>query len=120
MPYLKHTWEFIEVFCKDSLKETGNKENIDITADEFKEFVYAKWSIAPERNMKKYGHPAMFPEELAKRCLKLFSYKKDIVLDPFNGSGTTTKVAKLLGRQFIGIEIDRDYCDTAVKRLIAI
>jgi len=62
----------------------------------------------------------MFPEALVERCLKLFSYKEDIVLDPFNGSGTTTKVAKLFGRRFIGIEIDKEYCDTAVKRLIDI
>ena len=117
MPYLKYTWEFIEVFCKNSLKKTGDKVNIDITADEFKEFVYAKWTIAPERNMKKYGHPAMFPEALVERCLKLFSYKKDIILDPFNGTGTTTKVAKLLDRRFIGIDIDKGYCETAIKRL---
>jgi DNA modification methylase len=43
--------------------------------------------------MKKYDHPAMFPEALAERVLKLFSYKNDIILDPFNGAGTTTAVA---------------------------
>lgn len=116
-PYLKYSWEFIEVFCKNSLKKTGEKENIDITDEEFKKFVYAKWSIAPERNMKKFGHDAMFPEELVRRSLKLFSYKNDIVLDPFNGAGTTTKVAKELGRQFVGIDISESYCETARKRL---
>lgn len=116
-PYLKYSWEFVEVFCKNSLKKTGDKENIDISADEFKKFVYAKWSIAPERNMKKYKHDAMFPEELVRRLLKLFSYKNDIVLDPFNGVGTTTKVAKELNRKFIGVDIDESYCETARKRL---
>ena len=116
-PYLKYSWEFIEVFCKNTLKKEGDKNNIDITGDEFKQFVYAKWAIAPERNMKKYGHDAMFPEALAERCLKLFSYKKDIVLDPFNGAGTTTKVAKMLDRKFIGIDIDENYCKTAESRL---
>ncbi|GAA9368000.1 hypothetical protein TH0631_00060 [Helicobacter pylori] len=67
--------------------------------------------------MKQYGHDAMFPEELVKRCLKLFSYQNDIVLDPFNGAGTTTKVAKQLGRRFIGIDISEKYCEVARARL---
>jgi DNA modification methylase len=116
-PYLKYSWEFIEVFCKNSLKKDGKKEDIDITGDEFKNWVYAKWSIATERRMKEFNHAAMFPEELARRVIKLFSYKKDIVLDPFNGAGTTTKVAHELDRNFIGIDIDKDYCNAAEKRL---
>ena len=67
--------------------------------------------------MKQYQHDAMFPEELVKRCIKLFSYKNDIILDPFNGVGTTTKIAKALDRRFIGIDIDPKYCETAKKRL---
>ena len=109
--------ELLDLYCKNDLKKEGDKGNIDISADEFKEFVYAKWSFAPERNMKIYGHDAMFPEKLVERCLKLFSYKNDIVLDPFNGVGTTTKVAKLLGRKFVGIDISSKYCETAKKRL---
>lgn len=116
-PYLKYSWEFVEIFCKNSLKKEGDKNNIDIEAEEFKKWVYGKWSIAPERNMKKYKHDAMFPEELVKRLLKLFSYKNDIVLDPFNGAGTTTKVAKQLNRKFIGIDISEEYCKTAEDRL---
>ena len=116
-PYLKYSWEFVEIFCKNSLKKEGNKNNIDIDSEEFKKWVYGKWSIVPERNMKKYKHDAMFPEELVKRLLKLFSYKNDIVLDPFNGAGTTTKVARQLNRKFIGIDISEEYCKTAEDRL---
>jgi DNA modification methylase len=116
-PYLKYTWEFIEIFCKGDLKKLGNPDNIDISGDEFKKWVVAKWSIAPERNMKEYGHPAMFPEELVERILKLFSYKDDIVLDPFNGVGTTTVVAKRLKRKYIGIDISDEYCKIAKKRI---
>lgn len=116
-PYLKYSWEFVEIFCKNSLKKEGDKNNIDIEAEEFKKWVYGKWSIAPERNMKKYKHDAIFPEELVKRLLKLFSYKNDIVLDPFNGAGTTTKVARQLNRKFIGIDISEEYCKTAEDRL---
>ncbi len=116
-PYLKYTWEFLEIFCKGTLKKTGKKENIDITVDEFKKWVISRWSIAPERNMKEYNHPAMFPEELAMRVLKLFSFQSDIVLDPFNGVGTTTFVAKITNRRFIGIDISPEYCEKAIARL---
>jgi len=116
-PYLKYTWEFLEIFCKGNLKHAGKRGAIDITADEFKEWVYAKWDIAPERNMKKYDHPAMFPEELVRRVLKLFSFKGDVILDPFNGVGSTTVVAKKLGRRYIGIDISSKYCKIAIKRL---
>lgn len=116
-PYLKYSWEFLEIFCKNSLKKSGDVKNIDIASDEFKKWVYAKWSIAPERNMKKYNHDAMFPEELVKRVLKLFSFKGDIVLDPFNGVGTTTKIAKQLDRNYIGIDISEKYCKIANNRL---
>ena len=116
-PYLKYTWEFIEVFCKGSLKHEGAKENIDISAEEFKKWVFAKWTMTPERKMKEYGHPAMFPEVLVERCLKLFSFRNDMVLDPFNGAGTTTYVAQELGRKYLGIDISGKYCDLARKRL---
>jgi len=118
MPYFKYTWEFIEVFCKESHKKTGNSEKIDITGDEFKKWVYGKWDIAPVNNMKGYNHPAMFPEELVSRLLKMFSYQDDIVLDPFNGAGTTTLTAYKLRRNYIGIDISEDYCKTAEERLI--
>lgn len=116
-PYLKYTWEFIEIFCKGSYKKSGDKQNIDISAEEFKSWVVAKWSIAPERRMKEFGHPAMFPEELVRRLLKLFTYENDIILDPFNGVGTTTYVCKETNRRFIGIDISKQYCETAIKRL---
>jgi len=116
-PYLKYTWEFVEVYCKGDIKKPGKKEYIDITAEEFKSWVVAKWSIAPERNMKEYGHPAMFPEHLVERILKLFSYQNDVVLDPFNGAGTTTVVAKKTGRRYLGIDISEEYCKMAQRRV---
>jgi DNA modification methylase len=116
-PYLKYTWEFLEVFCKGSIKHYGKKELADISADEFKKWTIARWDIPPETRMKEFGHPAMFPEELARRVIKLFSFKGDIVLDPFNGAGTTTVVAKRLGRTYIGIDISEEYCKMAMERI---
>ena len=116
-PYMKYTWEFIELFCKGSLKKDGDKGNADIIGDEFKKWVLAKWSIAPERKMKDYGHPAMFPEELVQRVLKLFSFKDDVILDPFNGAGTTTFVANQLNRHYLGIDVSEEYTNKAKQRI---
>ena len=116
-PYMKYTWEFVEVFCKGTLKINGNSSDADISGDEFKKWVYAKWSIAPERNMKVFDHPAMFPEELARRILLLFSFQRNVVLDPFAGVGTTCLVAKKNSRVYLGIDNSQQYCDTAMKRL---
>lgn len=116
-PYLKYTWEFLEIFAKGTLTKKGRREDIDISGEEFKRWVTAKWSIAPEREMGKYGHPAMFPEELVARVLKLFSYRGDTVLDPFIGVGTTALVAKKLGRKYLGIDISEDYCRKATERV---
>jgi len=116
-PYLKYTWEFVEVFCKGTLKKSGDSSKADISGDEFKKWVYGKWSIAPERRMKEFDHPAMFPEELATKVLKLFSYQDDIILDPFNGVGTTTLVASLNNRRYLGIDISEEYCKKAKERL---
>ena len=116
-PYLKYTWEFVEVFCKGDLKKRGNSADADIDADSFKEWVTAKWSIAPERRMREFDHPAMFPEELARRVMLLFSFSGDAILDPFAGAGTTCVAARRNNRRFLGIDIAPDYCATAEARL---
>jgi len=64
-----------------------------------------------------FEHPAMFPEKLVADHIQSWSNEGDLVLDPMNGSGTTTKMAKLLGRRFIGIEISEKYCKIAQDRL---
>jgi len=71
--------------------------------------------VAAERYAHK--HPAMFPEKLAADHIASWSNEGDTVLDPFNGSGTTTKMARMLGRKGIGIEINEEYCEIATKRL---
>jgi DNA modification methylase len=116
-PYLKYTWEFVEVFVKDDYKHPGEKSNIDIAGDEFKEWVTAKWSIAPEMRMKEFEHPAMFPEELPRRLMKLFTYRNDTILDPFMGCGTTGAVCIKNKRNFIGFEIDATHFSKAKSRI---
>ena len=67
--------------------------------------------------MHKFDHPAMFPEELANRVLQLFSFKGDVVLDPFAGVGTTCLSAFKLQRPDLGIDISPEYCQVAEDRL---
>jgi DNA modification methylase len=116
--FISNRIEFIEVFYKTTKAKVGDSSNIDIIGDEFKSWIQAVWEInAPNGMKKKFGHPAIFPEDIPMRLIKLLSYKNDIVLDPFNGVGTTTKVAHDLERFYIGIDISKDYCKTALKRI---
>lgn len=117
-PSFPTPFEYILVFAKDSLK-LQEKGETDLTKEEFIDWSLALWKFAPESQMKKYGHPAMFPKELPKRLIKLFSWKGATVLDPFSGMGTTGVVCKELGRKYIGIELDESYCQLAYERIIA-
>lgn len=67
--------------------------------------------------LKKVGHPAAFPLQLPERCIKLFTYEGDVVLDPFMGSGTTGVACINNNRKFIGIELDEKYYDISCKRI---
>jgi len=80
------------------------------------EWTNGLWTF-PGESKKRIGHPAPFPPELPRRCIKLFSYVDDTVLDPFVGSGTTLIVAHLNQRRSIGIEVDKGYCDLAKERV---
>lgn len=75
------------------------------------------WTF-PGESKKRIGHPAPFPTELPKRCIKLFSYIDDVVLDPFMGSGTTLIAAKMLNRKSMGIEISGEFCELAFRRIL--
>jgi len=72
------------------------------------------WRLDTQKNSE---HPAPFPEKLANDHILSWSNEGDTVLDPFMGSGTTGKMAKQLGRNFIGIELDKDYYEIAKKRI---
>ena len=73
------------------------------------------WYIAPET--QRNGHPAPFPEELIYRLVKFYSYKDNVVLDMFGGTGTVAVVCQKTGRKFIHIDISKEYCKTAENRL---
>jgi len=72
------------------------------------------WKLPTER---RNGHPAPYPVELARRCIRLSTWPGETVIDPFMGSGTTLLAARSLGRKAIGIDVSERYCEQAARRL---
>ncbi len=114
-PHIVPSWEYVLVFIKGKDRLDGDYKDIDITAEEFKEFSDGFWKIQPER--QRNGHPAPFPENLIYRLVKFYSYKGNRVLDMFGGTGTVATVSYKTGRKFIHIDISKEYCETAKNRL---
>jgi len=120
--YAQNTSEFISVYVKDgkSKKRTKlEKERNILSQDEWTNFTKQIWDIPiPNKSDLAFGkHTAIMPEEIVKRCVKLFTYENDVVLDPFCGSGTTLKVAKELGRQYVGYELYENYSEVINAKL---
>ena len=115
-PYVIAPVELIVILYKKSWKKTSGSKESDISRKEFMEWTNGLWTFNGERK-KKTGHPAPFPVELPLRCMKLFSFIGDTVLDPFMGSGSTLVAASQCQRKGIGIEIDPGYCELAVTRI---
>ena len=114
-PVIRDIHEYCLVFSKDSMKNSTKGEST-IEKEEFMESTLSIWNISPAR-AKKIGHPAPFPVELAKRFINLYSFKNDLILDPFIGSGSTAIAAKLLNRDYIGYELNPEYVKIAKNRL---
>lgn len=138
-PVFRGLGEVVMVFSKEQPRLPGNKEKADITAEEFKEWTKNLWYLDEEEqtenlwyvegdlayknlwcvpnNQSKKNHPCPYPKELVRRLIKLYTYGDNLVLDPFNGVGTTTEVAQELGRRFIGIDQSERYCNIALDKL---
>ena len=114
-PFVIAPVEVIIILYKKLWKKK-QKGQSDVTRKEFIEWTNGVWNFSGE-SRNRVGHPAPFPLELPRRCIKLFSYVGDTILDPFLGSGTTLLACLETKRAGIGVEINKSYCDLAIRRL---
>ncbi len=121
-PCLRDIHEYLLIFSKGDYKLPRTKSEreegrIDtIGKEEFIQQTKSIWSFATE-SAKRVNHPAPFPVELPKRCIEMYTFSGDVVLDPFLGSGTTAVAAKMTGRRYIGCDLSAEYCAIAEERL---
>ncbi|MBM3325856.1 MAG: site-specific DNA-methyltransferase [Calditrichaeota bacterium] len=121
--YAQNTIEFIGIYVKDGKPhnrvESSVKEQSKLSEEEWVEFTKQIWNIpTPNKSDVGFGyHSAIMPEEIAYRCIRLFTFEQDIVLDPFAGSGTTLSVASMLNRIYVGYEIYDNYKPIIEARL---
>jgi len=116
-PFVIAPVEMIVILYKKRWRKSSGSRISDISRDDFMDWTNGVWNFSGE-SKKKVGHPAPFPVELPKRCIKLFTFAGDLVLDPFLGSGSTLIACALTNRAGIGVEIDRNYCEIAKRRLL--
>lgn len=121
--YAQNKIEFVTIYVKDGAPNNVHpkeiKEGSKLTEAEWVEFTKQIWDIPiPKKSDLAFGkHSAIMPEQIAYRCIRLFTFIGDVVLDPFAGSGTTLKVAKSLSRDYVGYEISNSYEEVVEAKL---
>lgn len=115
-PVLRDTHEYILVFSKDSFSRKSKEKQNTITKEQFLEWTKSVWTF-PAVSARSIGHPAPFPEELPYRLIQLYSFKGDVILDPFCGSGTTCLAAVKNERYYVGYDIKPEYVKLANNRI---
>lgn len=115
-PVLRDIHEYILVFSKESFTRKKKKKENTIKKEEFLEWTKSVWTF-PAVSAKTIGHPAPFPEELPYRLIQLYSFKDDVVLDPFCGSGMACLSALKNKRYYIGYDINQEYVNLAHRRI---
>ncbi|OQY45687.1 MAG: SAM-dependent methyltransferase [Anaerolineaceae bacterium 4572_78] len=115
-PVLRDIHEYILVFCKDTFSRKKKGKESTIAKVEFLEYTKSVWSFSAV-SARKIGHPAPFPLELPYRFIQLYTFKNDVILDPFCGSGSTCLAALKTERHFVGYDIEREYVELANQRI---
>jgi len=116
-PVLRDIHEYILIFSKETFSRIKEDRENTITKGEFLEWTKSVWTFPPI-SAKQVGHPAPFPEELPYRLIQLYTFKGDVILDPFAGSGSTCLSAIKNERNYVGYDIDSDYVKLAEKRIL--
>jgi site-specific DNA-methyltransferase (adenine-specific) len=116
-PILRDVHEYILIFSKGDYSRTKNDRENTVTKEQFLEWTKSIWTMNAE-SARRIGHPAPFPEELPYRLIQLYSFKNDIILDPFMGSGTTALAALKSDRAFVGYDIAPEYVELANRRIL--
>ncbi len=114
-PRLRDIHEYLLVFAKMDFSRPDKGETT-IERDDFMAATLSIWEIPPE-SAKRVKHPAPFPVALAKRVIELYSYKEDVILDPFVGSGSTCIAATQTERHYVGYDISEEFCKIARARI---
>lgn len=116
-PTLRDIHEYILVFSKGMFSRPKLPDRAPtITDTDFLELTKSIWRF-PAESAKKVGHPAPFPVELPRRCIELYTYSGEVVLDPFMGAGATALAAMNCNRRYVGYEIDPDYAHLSERRV---
>jgi len=115
-PVLRDTHEYILVFSKGAFERDKRNRESAIAKEDFMEWTKSVWRMNPE-SARKTKHPAPFPVELPSRLIQLYTFKGDIVLDPFMGSGSTALAALKSERKYVGYEVDPQYVKLAEERI---
>lgn len=110
-PTLRDLHEYVLVFSKGRFDRVTKGENT-VERDAFMRDTLSVWEIPPA-SARKVGHPAPFPIELPKRLIELYTYRGDLVLDPFCGAGSACVAAAQLGRHYIGYDVEPEYLEIA-------
>jgi site-specific DNA-methyltransferase (adenine-specific) len=124
-PVLRDVTERVVIASKGRFSravEVGDRQarglpyEASISTDEFLDATLDLWWIAPE-SARRVGHPAPFPVELPQRLIELYTFRNDLVLDPFLGSGSTAVAAVRTGRRYAGYDTDAVYIELAGERV---
>lgn len=115
-PTLRDVHEYILVFSKDKFRRIKNRKEDTISRDEFLDFTKSIWDF-PAESARRVGHPAPFPVELPYRCIQLYTFKNEVVIDPFCGVGSACVAALKANRHFIGVDNNPEYVEKARKRI---
>ncbi len=117
-PTLRDVHEYVVVASKGSFRRQRLGEDT-ISRQDFLDATVSVWSIAPA-SARRIGHPAPFPVELPRRLIELYTFRGDLVIDPFMGSGSTAVAAVETGRHFVGYETESAYLEIARARLASL